>query len=39
MKAITMFRGKPDTVQLTEVNKPSLDQISYGRVELVRVLK
>jgi hypothetical protein len=39
MKAITVFPGKPNTVQLTEVNKPSLDQIPNGRGVLVKVLR
>lgn len=39
MKAITVFPGKPNTVQLTEVNKPALDQIPNGRGVLVKVLR
>lgn len=31
MKAIAVFTGKPNTAHLTEVPKPTLDQIPNGR--------
>ena len=39
MKAIAVFAGKPNTVHLTEVTKPTLDQIPNGRGVLVKVLR
>lgn len=39
MKAIAVFTGKPNTVHLTEVTKPTLDQIPNGRGVLVKVLR
>ncbi len=39
MKAIAVFPGKPDTVHLAELPKPSLGDIQNGRGVLVRVLR
>jgi threonine dehydrogenase-like Zn-dependent dehydrogenase len=39
MKAIAVFTGKTNTVHLTEVTKPTLDQIPNGRGVLVKVLR
>jgi D-arabinose 1-dehydrogenase-like Zn-dependent alcohol dehydrogenase len=39
MKAITVFPGQPNTVHLTEVSKPSLDQFPNRRGVLVKVLR
>jgi glucose 1-dehydrogenase len=39
MKAIAVHPGKPDSIHLEEVPKPSLDQIDGGRGVLVKVLR
>jgi threonine dehydrogenase-like Zn-dependent dehydrogenase len=39
MKAIAVFPGKPGSVHLAELPKPSLDEISNGRGVLVKVLR
>jgi len=39
MKAIAVIPGKPNSVHLAELPKPSLDQIPGGRGVLVRVLR
>ncbi len=39
MKAIAVFPGKPNTVHLAEMPKPSVDEISNGRGVLVKVLR
>jgi threonine dehydrogenase-like Zn-dependent dehydrogenase len=39
MKAIAVFPGKPDTVHLAEMPKPSLDEVANGRGVLVKVLR
>jgi threonine dehydrogenase-like Zn-dependent dehydrogenase len=39
MKAIAVVPGKPDSVHLAEMPKPSLDEIASGRGVLVRVLR
>jgi threonine dehydrogenase-like Zn-dependent dehydrogenase len=39
MKAIVVFPGKPDTVHLAEIPKPSLDEVPNGRGVLVKVLR
>jgi threonine dehydrogenase-like Zn-dependent dehydrogenase len=39
MKAIAVFPGKPDTVNLAEIPKPSLDEVPSGRGVLVKVLR
>jgi threonine dehydrogenase-like Zn-dependent dehydrogenase len=39
MKAIAVFPGKPDTVHLAEMPKPSLDEVPNGRGVLVKVLR
>jgi threonine dehydrogenase-like Zn-dependent dehydrogenase len=39
MKAIAVIPGKPDSVHLAELPKPSLDEIPGGRGVLVRVLR
>src|SRR5258705_4115649 len=39
MKAIVVFPGKPDTVHLAEIPKPSVDEIANGRGVLVKVLR
>ncbi|GAB4369238.1 MAG: glucose 1-dehydrogenase [Deltaproteobacteria bacterium] len=38
MKAIAVFPGKPDSVHLRQVPKPSLDSIPDGRGVLVKIL-
>src|SRR6266481_6333692 len=38
MKAIAVFPGKPNTVHLAEMPKPSVNEISNGRGVLVKVL-
>src|SRR5580765_5956296 len=38
MKAISVFPGKPNSVHVAELAKPSLDQIPNGRGVLVKVL-
>src|SRR5512147_947132 len=39
MKAISVFPGKPDSVHLAELRKPSVDEIPNGRGVLVKVLR
>ena len=39
MKAIAVTPGKPDSVHLAELEKPSLDEVPGGRGVLVRVLR
>jgi glucose 1-dehydrogenase len=39
MKALAVFPGKPNTLHLEELEKPSLDSIPNGRGVLVRVLR
>ena len=39
MKAIAVIPGKPDSVHLAEVSKPSVDDVPAGRGVLVKVLR
>src|SRR5262249_28379252 len=39
MKAVAVFPGKPDSVHLTDLPKPSVDEIPGGRGVLVKVLR
>jgi threonine dehydrogenase-like Zn-dependent dehydrogenase len=39
MKAISVFPGKPNSVHVAELPKPSLDQVTDGRGVLVKVLR
>src|SRR5215510_1889222 len=39
MKAVAVVPGKPDSVHLTELPKPSVDEIAGGRGVLVKVLR
>src|ERR1041385_8999252 len=39
MKAVAVRPGKPGSVHLAELSKPSLDEIPNGRGVLVRVLR
>jgi len=39
MKAIAVFPGKPDSVHLAELAKPTLDDVAGGRGVLVKVLR
>jgi glucose 1-dehydrogenase len=39
MKAISVFPGKPKSVHLAGLNKPSVDEVPNGRGVLVRVLR
>src|SRR5258707_2411923 len=39
MKAVSVFPGKPDSVHIAELPKPSLDQVPDGRGVLVKVLR
>jgi glucose 1-dehydrogenase len=39
MKAIAVYPGKPDSIHLTELPKPSLDEVANGRGVLVRLLR
>src|SRR5712664_4535285 len=39
MKAISVFPGKPNSVHLAELKKPSLEEVSNGRGVLVKVLR
>src|SRR5216684_9046153 len=39
MKAISVFPGKPNSVHIAELPKPSLDQVPDGRGVLVKVLR
>ena len=38
MKAISVFPGKPNSVHLADLNKPSVDEVPHGRGVLVKVL-
>jgi threonine dehydrogenase-like Zn-dependent dehydrogenase len=39
MKAIAVLPGKPDSVHLTELRKPRIDEVPNGRGVLVKVLR
>jgi glucose 1-dehydrogenase len=39
MKAISVFPGKPNSVHVAELQKPTLDQVANGRGVLVKVLR
>ena len=39
MKALAVFPGRPNTLHLAELPKPSLDEVPHGRGVLVRVLR
>jgi glucose 1-dehydrogenase len=39
MKAVSVFPGKPDSVHLEDLEKPSLEEIPEGRGVLVKVLR
>ena len=39
MKAIAVFPGKPNSVHLAELSKPSVSDIPNGRGVLVKVLR
>jgi threonine dehydrogenase-like Zn-dependent dehydrogenase len=39
VKAISVFPGKPNSVHLAELNKPSVDEVPNGRGVLVKVLR
>ena len=39
MKAISVFPGKPDSVHVADLPKPSVDQVANGRGVLVKVLR
>src|SRR5262245_53325665 len=39
MKALAVFPGKPNSLHLAELDKPSLAEVSDGRGVLVRVLR
>src|SRR3974377_339811 len=39
MKAISVFPGKPNSVHVADLPKPSLDHVPNGRGVLVRVLR
>jgi hypothetical protein len=39
MKAISVFPGKPNSVQVADLPKPSIDQVPNGRGVLVKVLR
>src|SRR6266478_66007 len=39
MKAISVFPGKPDSVHLADLGKPSLEEVPNGRGVLVKVLR
>jgi glucose 1-dehydrogenase len=39
MKALAVFPGRPNSLHLTELPKPSLDEIPHGRGVLVRILR
>jgi len=39
MKAIAVFPGKPDSVHLAELDRPSVNDIQNGRGVVVRVLR
>src|SRR5215218_7659392 len=39
MKAIAVFPGKPDSVHLADLPKPSVNEVPAGRGALVKVLR
>jgi threonine dehydrogenase-like Zn-dependent dehydrogenase len=39
MKAISVFPGKPDSVHIAELPKPSVDEVPNGRGVLVKVIR
>jgi threonine dehydrogenase-like Zn-dependent dehydrogenase len=39
MKALAVFPGRPNSLHLAELPKPSLDEVPHGRGVLVRVLR
>src|SRR5499425_433248 len=39
MKAISVFPGKPNSVHLADLNKPSVDEVPSGRGVLVKLLR
>ena len=39
MKAVAVFPGKPDSVHLTEMPRPSIQEVPDGRGVLVKVLR
>jgi threonine dehydrogenase-like Zn-dependent dehydrogenase len=39
MKAISVFPGKPNSIHLANLAKPSLDEVSNGRGVLVKILR
>src|SRR5438105_13506142 len=39
MKAISVFPGKPNSVHLAQLNKPSLEEVPNGRGVLVKILR
>ncbi|HXJ83664.1 MAG TPA: alcohol dehydrogenase catalytic domain-containing protein, partial [Candidatus Methylomirabilis sp.] len=39
MRAIAVFPGKPDSVHLADLPKPSVDDVPAGRGVLVKVLR
>ena len=39
MKAVSVFPGKPNSVHLADLNKPSIDEVPDGRGVLVKVLR
>src|SRR5262245_11959606 len=39
MKAIAVIPGKPDSIHLADLKKPSVDEIPNGRGVLVKVLR
>src|SRR5205814_3920000 len=39
MKAISVFPGKPNSVHVADLPKPSVDQVPNGRGVLVKVLR
>ena len=39
MKAISVFPGRPNSVHLADLSKPSVDEVPNGRGVLVKVLR
>jgi len=39
MKAISVFPGKPNSIHLADLAKPSLDEVANGRGVLVKILR
>jgi len=39
MKAVSVFPGKPDSVHMADLSRPSLDEVPHGRGVLVKVLR